>query len=135
MTNEELELYKTPILQELFKRKMGALQDGDMVLWDDSVESLCTECSDRDAYIKVFMDEIKANTVIRIPDVVSRNSSRPERGLIGMIEHFYKLFMMGHSKYYCVIDPPYARIKSFRGPTITEACLKTLLYQAGQEEK
>jgi hypothetical protein len=95
MDAETLELLKE--LQPFFKEKMGEIEPSDSVALSDGTVGFVTQVKDetyvyaqwgdwpRGSYIGSRDKIAWANdNVIRVPDAISRDPERPERGLLGM---------------------------------------------------
>jgi len=123
MTKEEIDLYKNPKLQKLFKEKMGKYQKGDRFITPEDHE-----------YIFLNISTL-APSCLRVPDIVSRDSTKPERGLLGMIGDFdYITFCKANDgKTLCSCTKEHRYIYKY-GNTMVEALLRILLDQQQQKE-
>lgn len=82
ITKEELEILRKPEVQAYIREKMGPLVHGDHVFLSGGHEDIfCEDCKN----YGVFSANIYEGAIL-VPDCISRDSSRPERGLWGMID-------------------------------------------------
>jgi len=69
----------------------------------------------------------------RIPDVVSRQNNKPERGLLGMIDHLLSVLPAKESYFSWEVktrdDSVLGDVYSYPGDSLAEACLNALLLQ------
>ena len=86
LTSEELVILRKPEVQKYIREKMGRCEAHDL-LWCDT------------GYGFIYASEKCASQtchgcnhhLIRIPDCISRDSVRPERGLIGMLDNSWEI--------------------------------------------
>lgn len=92
ITSDELAILCKPEVQEYIREKMGDIEAGDLVNYDTFPVQPHVFSVDLDMlYDKNERDRLNDLAVSRIPDCISRDSERPERGLIGMLDGFYSL--------------------------------------------
>ena len=75
ITPDELEILRTPEVQEYIREKMGQTERGDLLY--NKINKCVEVSSSRHEWHSMFL---------AIPDCISRDSSRPSRGLWGMID-------------------------------------------------
>lgn len=123
LTPKELKYNNHPEMQKFFRDKMKVIIDGDAYI--------CEFC---DRYITHDEDHIheccnkEPLNDIRIPDVYSRDSERPERGLVGMLGDSLQ-DIKNEIRFWSV---EYCRVR-FCGNTLRLALLKAIAYQIGVE--
>lgn len=85
MNQEEFELYRE--LQPVIRKKMGEVEDGDTAYHPELGTSVYFEGYYRFPKGKSLNElSLMGSDLTRIPDVVSRDPERPERGLWGMVD-------------------------------------------------
>jgi hypothetical protein len=85
ITPDELEILRKPEVQEYIREKMGLFNDGDMYECEFCHKLLVHN----EEYTHDCLNGKEPNNDLIIPDCISRDSSRPERGLWGMLLAFH----------------------------------------------
>lgn len=119
MSGEELEIVRN--LQSVIKKNMRELEEGDVFYspTDDKIHAHNAK-------------NIVLDSDIWIPDAVSRDSARPQRGLLGMIKDFRSILYYGdqHEAFQVTLFEHCSYV--FRAKTLYLALLFTLRYQTQQ---
>lgn len=130
LTPEELKYNNHPKMQEFYKEKMGQWKWFDLYYDpDDEIFAVLP------GQLLDFNNN-KFSHLMRIPDVYSRDSKRPERGLIGMLIGEWQCISNCHCD-----DGPFSiagededgEIYLFHAETLRLALLKAIAFQIGVE--
>lgn len=89
LTSDELEILRKPEMQAYIRERMGAKEFGDCFFVEDEKQVDVGPISDPN-YLE-YLETTGKVKAYAIPDCISRDSERPERGLIGMLDGFYSL--------------------------------------------
>lgn len=80
ITPDELEILRKPEVQEYIREKMGQTERGDLLY--NKINKCVEVSSSRHEWHSMFL---------AIPDCISRDSKRPERGLVGMLDDSWEI--------------------------------------------
>src|SRR5574343_1691090 len=117
---DELAIISKPEVQKYIREKMGRpLVDFDCV-W-------CNEHQRIESYLYQY-------DYLIVPDCISRDSERPERGLVGMIDLFESLDYEA-GEWFCYIYSEERKSRFFDGKTPRLALLKALEWQKGRKAR
>lgn len=143
ITPEELEILRKPEVQEYIREKMGELREYDRGFQHGEEGTVLFFWQDDGPLYSAFAPDGRydpqaiADDFLRIPDCISRDSERPERGLLGMLNYDVVLsvdtYPEGNIYYVKLVENVIQEQMVFQGSTSRLALLRALEAQIGRK--